>query len=143
MSRVDWIPVDLLSSMVVQLATASNGDAGKLNVYHAVNPQGIDWSALVPAVAKRLGKSVKLVSWAEWVELLRDSARAGSTAASLKQNPALKLVDYFESEAKAAARGEKWPVLQTKETVKKSQTMAELQPVSEAWMGQWMDQWGF
>lgn len=149
MSRVDWIPVDLLSDVLVQLAVtdAPEGGAvqatGKLHVYHAVNPKAIDWVALVPSVARRLGGSVKMVSWAEWVGNLRNSARGGMTTLSLKQNPALKLLDYFESVARTAAKGEKWPVLETEETVKKSQTLAGLLPVSEEWLDLWLEQWRF
>lgn len=151
MNRVDWIPVDLLSEVLVQLAvtdtpergTAQSTQKSKLQVYHAVNPKAIDWAALVPSVAKRLGGSVKTVSWAEWVETLRNSARGGTTTLSLKQNPALKLLDYFESVARIAAKGEKWPVLETKETVKESQTLTGLSPVSEEWLDLWLEQWKF
>ncbi|KAI0429011.1 L-aminoadipate-semialdehyde dehydrogenase [Xylaria sp. FL1042] len=143
MSRVDWIPVDLLSEILVQLAVRDNQEGGAMQVYHAVNPKAIDWGVLAPSVARRLGGSIKIVSWAEWVESLRNSARGGMTTASLKQNPALKLLDYFESVTRTAAKGESWPVLETEETAKKSRVLAELLPVSEQWLDLWLQQWRF
>ncbi|KAJ5430722.1 Male sterility NAD-binding [Penicillium cf. griseofulvum] len=148
LSRVDWIPVDLLADILVQLAGAatdgsSSATAHTLPVYHAVNPNAVDWASLVPTVAKHLGPSVKIVSWAEWMDALRNSRGSATTAVSLKQNPALKLFDFFDSVAKAAEKGEGWPSFETKETLKKSPGMAEVKAVSEEWMELWLKQWKF
>lgn len=163
----DWIPVDLHPDILVQLAsiaadgingfigvngagvaskctvTGSSATPHTLPVYHAINPNAVDWATLVPAVAKYLGPSIKIVSWAEWVDALRDTRGSATTALSLNQNPALKLFDFFDSVAKAAEKGEEWPSLETKETPKKSPTLAELKPVSEQWMELWLKQWKF
>ncbi|KAJ5508032.1 Male sterility NAD-binding [Penicillium freii] len=79
LNRVDWIPVDLLADILIQLAgVATNGTNGvngtangssatahTLPVYHAVNPNAVDWASLVPMVANHLGRSIKIVSWAD------------------------------------------------------------------------------
>ncbi|KAJ5654232.1 Male sterilityNAD-binding [Penicillium lividum] len=160
LSRVDWIPVDLLADILVQLSgaasDATNGFVGinsvgvatkgtthTFPVYHAVNPNAVEWASLVPTVAKHLGQSVKVVSWAEWVDALRNSRSTATAVLSLAQNPALKLFDFFDSVAKAGEKGEEWPVLETKETLKKSPRLAEVKPVSEEWMKLWLDQWKF
>lgn len=156
--------MDLLADILVQLAGAAtdgingvstadkaskgttNGTsdtAHKLPVYHAVNPNAVDWASLVPTVAKHLGESVNIVSWDEWVDALRNSRGSATAVQSLKQNPALKLFDFFDSVAQAAKKGEEWPALETKETLKKSPRMAELKPVSEEWMDLWLEQWKF
>jgi hypothetical protein len=147
MGRVDWIPVDVLSDVLVELAMAhtTREEGGEdLRVYHAINPKAVGWEALVPALAERLGNhgSVRVVPWAEWMDNLRGSARGGVTPLSLGQNPALKLLDWFEAETEAAAEGAKWPVLATEETVKMSPTLAGLPPVSQEWMDLWIEQWG-
>ncbi|EER29953.1 putative NRPS-like protein biosynthetic cluster [Coccidioides posadasii str. Silveira] len=167
-NRVDWTPVDLLADIVVQLAgvapSGSNGVNGagaagtsaangfssttatttrSLPVYHAVNPNSVDWSSLVPVVARYLGGSVKIVSWAEWVDHLRNSQREATGTLSLKQNPGLKLLDSFEALAEAAVEGKDCPRLETKETLAKSPKMAMLKPVSEEWMDLWLEQWKF
>ncbi|KAJ5746276.1 Male sterility NAD-binding [Penicillium odoratum] len=160
LSKVDWIPVDLLADILVQLSGATSnsthgfvgidsvGAASKsatntFPVYHAVNPNAVEWASLVPIVAKHLGQSVKIVSWAEWVDALRNSRSTATAVLSLAQNPALKLFDFFDSLAKAGEKGEEWPVLETKETLKRSPRLAEVKPVSEEWMKLWLDQWKF
>ncbi|KXG50671.1 Male sterility, NAD-binding [Penicillium griseofulvum] len=148
LSRVDWIPVDLLADILVQLAgVATDGSSSAathtLPVYHTVNPNAVNWASLVPTVAKHLGPSVNIVSWAEWMGALRNSRGSATTAVSLKQNPALKLFDFFDSVAKAAEKGEEWPSFETKETLKKSPRMAEVKAVSEEWMELWLKQWKF
>ncbi|KAK2873399.1 putative secondary metabolism biosynthetic enzyme [Arthroderma sp. PD_2] len=153
LSRVDWTPVDLLADIILELASVSPGPitngtsatAQSLPVYHAVNPNAVGWESLVQDVAKQLGGSVKIVSCTEWVDALRKSrlGAAATATQSLKQNPALKLLDFFESVANSAEKGDAWPLLETVETVKKSPRMAELKPVSAEWMKLWMEQWKF
>lgn len=159
--------MDLLADILIQLAgVATNGINGingvngagvasnstatgpsatphTLPVYHAVNPNAVDWASLVPMVANHLGRSIKIVSWAEWMDALQNSRDSAMTALSLEQNPALKLFDFFDSVTKAAENGEEWPSLETKETLKKSPRMAEVKPVSEEWMEMWLEQWKF
>ncbi|MCJ1387732.1 hypothetical protein MMC18_000575 [Xylographa bjoerkii] len=160
MGRVDWIPVDILADIIVELAGVgepvngvskaySNGShsddtlpTSSLPVYHAVNPKATHWAKLVPTVSKYIGPSVKVVSWGEWVEALRNS-KHDATAANLKQNPALKLLDFFESMERAAKMGKQMPVLETKVSARRSRTMASLEPVSEEWMEIWLKQWVF
>ena len=124
-------------------ATGSSLTAHSLPVYHAVNPNVVDWGSLVPTVAKHLGRSVKIVSWAEWMDALRSSRGSAAAELSLKQNPALKLFDFFDSIAKTAEKDEEWPSLETKETLKKSPRLAEIKPVSAEWMELWLKQWKF
>ncbi|KAF2146409.1 uncharacterized protein K452DRAFT_264205 [Aplosporella prunicola CBS 121167] len=151
LSRVDWIPVDILADVIVELSGAAddgrtvaivsrNAAAIEPAVYHAVNPNAIDWASLVPSVAKHLGESITIVEWDQWMDALRKSTLGATATVSLKQNPALKLLDFFESWG-TADEAEEWPVLETAETAKKSTKMAELQPVSEEWMELWLRQW--
>lgn len=158
MDRVDWIPVDILADIIVEMAGAAefpsidgvnnthvNGihkTDPTIPIYHAVNPKVTEWAKLIPTIRKHIGQSVKVVTWGEWVDVLRNSSHDG-TAANVENNPALKLLDFFQSVARAAKLGENTPVLETTESVKKSSTLASLKPVSEEWMESWLKQWKF
>ena len=60
-------------------------------------------------------------------------------------NPAAKLLDFFDNMQDKAIRypNARSAVLETKETVKKSTTLAELRSVEDDWMEIWMRQWQF
>ncbi|KAI9750497.1 MAG: Transmembrane osmosensor [Chaenotheca gracillima] len=164
MDRVDWIPVDILANIIVELAGAtkeqssingvdkylSNGtnefddepSAAEVPVYHAVNPEESEWADLVSTVHDYLGKSVKVVTWGEWVDALSKSQH-NQSAANLKQNPGLKLLKFFETLQKEAELGQSSPVLKTERAQTKSGNLAALKPVDEQWMEMWLKQWNF
>lgn len=67
LSCVDWIPVDRLAAVVVELlgnsssstsAAGLDGEsegAGDVPVYHGVNPRITTWESLLPALKEGLG----------------------------------------------------------------------------------------
>ncbi|OTA69203.1 NAD(P)-binding protein [Hypoxylon sp. EC38] len=136
METVDWIPVDVLGKTVVELATRPPDirNAGA-TVYHAVNPYRTSWAKLVPTVARysRLGT----VPLEEWIDALREST---SKTEDLTQNPAVKILDFFEGLVKKSGN----PILlDTSHTLGASRALANLEPIQEAWMENWMRQWNF
>ncbi|RYP43738.1 hypothetical protein DL768_009730 [Monosporascus sp. mg162] len=149
MDRIDWVPVDVLADVVVELAGIDKPEVhsvekspSTIQVYHAVNPVDVDWRTLVPTVLRHLGASTRIVSWDDWVDALRRSQHNASLA-DLKQNPGLKLLDFFESlrvDGDEASRG---LVLDVELSTDKSRTFATLEPVNEEWMGLWLKQWGY
>lgn len=150
MNRVDWIPVDILADIIVELAgidqpVAVNGEArssSTVHVYHAINPEDVTWAALLPTVARALGSSTNVVSWEKWVDSLRESQQSASLA-DLTQNPGLKLLNFFErlkTDSDEASRG---PVLDVELSMSKSKTLAALTPVNEEWVNLWLKQWGY
>ena len=100
MSEVDWVPVDQLSSVLIELATTvyqDGKDSHRLNsvngqtngikshgaqVFHPHHPHPTTWKALLPTVTKTLQaslpksstKQIKNIPFTEWLELLRQSA---------------------------------------------------------------------
>lgn len=138
LERVDWIPVDLLGSIIVELALSSEAVSppGAV-VYHTANPQATAWAELVPVVAAALGgNSVEVVSLEAWLEALRDS---GSEVADVAVNPALKLMDFFQD----LSSEDSAPYLDTKRTAgRPSPSLAGLSSVQPAWMKNWIRQWG-
>lgn len=163
MDIVDWIPVDILANIIVELAGAAdirrpvNGvgashanairsievePTSTIPVYHAVNPEESEWADLVPTVHRYLGESVKIVSWGEWVDALSKSQHNDS-ADDLRQNPGLKLLDFFLSLRRDAESGHMMPSLETERSMMRSGALAALKPVGEEWMEIWLKQWAF
>lgn len=138
LERVDWIPVDLLGSIIVELALSSEAvQPPGADVYHTVNPQATTWEELVPVVAAALGGiSVEVVSLEAWLEALKDSE---SKAVDVALNPALKLMDFFQD----LTSEDSAPYLDTKHTSgHSSPSLAGLLSVQPAWMENWIRQWG-
>lgn len=166
MDRVDWIPVDILADIIIELAgvvdtqslepvistvnvmetkagVAHSQEASSLlPVYHAVNPQATNWAQLGPIVAKNLGEAINIVSWSEWLEALRRSQQV-ATVGDLKMNPGLKLLDFFESLEQAEEQRGQMSVLETRKSRVNSRTLSSLQSVNAGWMNMWLRQWGF
>jgi thioester reductase-like protein len=145
--RVDWVPVDALGRIVVELglgflddeqqrrrvAAAPAGPSGA-TVYHAVNPKVTRWEELVPIIAEALG-GADVVPLESWVAALRESA---PKTEDLAVNPAVKILDFYEGMV-----GGSMIHLDTKNTVQHSTTLAELGPVDGNMMKRWMEQWAF
>ena len=133
----EWIPVDVLAKVIVELLDPSDSGSDLTRVYHTVNPHSAEWRDLLPAVKEGLSKDIEVVPYHEWVDALEQSA---TKTEDVGQNPAIKLLDFFKGlEQKAGGSAP----LETKGTAKSSKTLAELGPVSPEWMAIWMRQWGF
>lgn len=136
MEAVDWVPVDVLGKIIVELSTHSLADHAGPTVYHVANPQKTPWGQLVPTVKRCLG-GVEVVPLEEWVDALCESA---SKTESPGQNPAIKIVDFFKS---LVTMKENPIALETIKTARVSQTLLQLQGVDVGWMENWMRQWAF
>ena len=140
MDSVDWVPVDILSQAIVELAKAplpgGSGDAGA-TVYHAANPNRTSWSSLLPSIQKALGSAAEVVSLPDWVASLRESS---SESEDLAKNPATKITEFYEALGKGQ---ENPPSLEIKNTLAASPTLASLQPIDAGMVENWLRQWGF
>lgn len=137
MTELNWIPVDLLSTALVELALLPQKESAR--VYHAVNPRNCGWEMLLPTIRDLLGADkVKIVPFGEWVEALRNSASETFEKQDFEKNPAIKLLDFFEGLPRA-----KMPRLSTVETQKRSRVLREMRAVETKDMERWMRQWGF
>ncbi|RYP62963.1 hypothetical protein DL769_007102 [Monosporascus sp. CRB-8-3] len=148
MDRIDWVPVDVLADVIVELAGTDKPQVHEVErspstvqVYHAVNPMDVDWGTLVPTVLLHLGASTRIVSWDDWVDALRHSQQSASLA-DLKQNPGLKLLDFFESLRVDGDDTSRCLALDVGLSTDKSRTLTTLEPVNEEWIGLWLKQWG-
>ena len=149
MDRIDWIPVDILADIIVELAGIDDIKAHArtkapqtIQVYHAVNPEDVRWEDLLPTVIKHLGSSTKVVTWGEWVDALRQSQENASLV-ELKQNPGLKLLSFFESLRLEERQSSLEFVLDVELSGANSRTLASLEPVNPEWFNLWLRQWGY
>lgn len=144
MDSVDWMPVDILGRVIVELAIGKHvadeertPGAGAL-VYHAVNPQQTSWTDLATAVFDGISDDihkVDMVSLDVWLERLRRSA---SKEENIAMNPAIKILDFYEG----LTSGKKVS-LETEKTALASATLSDLSAVNEVWMKNWLKQWSF
>lgn len=144
MDTVDWIPVDILGRVIVELALgkheaekAQTPGAGAL-VYHAVNPKQTSWTNLATAVSTGINDDVpnlEMVPLDVWLAKLRQSA---SKEEDIVKNPAVKILDFYEG----LTSGNKVS-LDTEKTVVASETLNGLSAVNEVWMKNWLRQWSF
>ena len=133
----EWIPVDVLAKVIVELLDPADSGSDLTHVYHTLNPHSAEWRHLLPTVKEGLGGNVKIVPYHEWVNALEQSA---AKTEDVGKNPAIKLLDFFKGLEQHAGNSQ---ALETKETRKSSKTLAGLGPVSPEWMAIWMKQWGF
>ena len=140
MRDVDWIPIDELSTILVELALASSDTAeqGGENVFHTVNPSTTTWAALLPTILEAYGPNLKTVSLAAWVKTLRTSAKGAATEEAIRVNPAIKLLNFYEG---LLDQGRVMPRLDTRQTEKVSPSLGALGPVRSEWMAKWIEQW--
>jgi hypothetical protein len=144
LDRIDWLPVNHASKIVVELAgldriEESTMKSSSANIFHEVNPRAVSWDDLVPAVTASFGSGVSVVPWSVWLSALEKSEAGGDFG----QNPGLKLLDFYRGVDIAAEAGLQLPVLETTNTQLRSMTLRALEPVRKDWMSQWMVQWGF
>ncbi|PVH86351.1 acetyl-CoA synthetase-like protein [Cadophora sp. DSE1049] len=145
MDTVDWVPVDLLSTIILELAEKvvhhdeSEKEQGTF-VYNLVNPQTTTWSSLLPAVQESIGVQ-KVVSFNGWVQALQQSSTANN-GALMASNPGVKLLDFYHdlSEKQTAVEGSRYAV---DNLMRDSKEASDLTTVSPDWMRLWLRQWSF
>ncbi|KAL4748747.1 hypothetical protein BDW72DRAFT_214572 [Aspergillus terricola var. indicus] len=150
LDRVDWVPVDLLAGVLVELALTDNND-GEVQVFHPHSLSPVSWSMLTPVLAQTLashaGCSAPLptIPLTEWVQRVRDDIERlggndGELQAALEKNPAAKLIAFFEGLV-ASANGEPDNILETWETAKRSEKLRGVPGVRSEWIKKWIREW--
>ncbi|KAI5857326.1 acetyl-CoA synthetase-like protein [Durotheca rogersii] len=146
--QVDWIPVDLLSSIILQLARVEPEDGAEHatgpQVFHAVNPQKTGWGqSLLPTVVSRLGTrsktgSVEIVPLEKWIEGLQ-SVVASPDSQGSDILSASKLIPFLAGLSRSSAG----PEFETSEATRLSGRLRGLERVGSEWLDIWLDQWGY
>lgn len=137
MDRIDWVPIDQVSQVAVELFTMNRGPATPTTqVFHLVNPSETYWPELLPVVQEYLGSEVRAVSLSDWVQKLKESLFC---VEAIDANPAAKLVDFFG----ARVHFNSSPIMETKFSVEHSQTLRRLDKIRPEMMKVWLEQWNF
>ncbi|KAL8919755.1 MAG: hypothetical protein Q9208_006621 [Pyrenodesmia sp. 3 TL-2023] len=90
MDRIDWVPIDLVSQVAVELSTIDrNAGTPTTQVFHLVNPSETYWSSLLPTVRSLLDADIRIVPLGERVQRLRGTV---SCTKDVERNPAVKLL---------------------------------------------------
>jgi len=143
--QIDWIPVDVLSDITIEILHNEPPQRQELSVYNLVNPRYTPWPQLYPVVKQFFDKSggnpIEVVDWSSWLNSLRDCALNAETKEDVNRNPAIKLLEFFE-----AYDGPSWKptniVFATDNAEHQSRTLSTCQTVTPEWMSIWMEQWG-
>lgn len=148
--KVDFIPVDVLASILTEMATttkvkeAGMSHSGAL-VYNLRNPHPAPWRELLAAVTDTPGKQVEIVSPAVWLETLRANFRELDNDTDLMiKSPAVKLSDFFEKLWVAdTGSSETAPQhsMNIDRALEASMTLRSLGPVRLEWMYKWVQEW--
>ncbi|KAI1076050.1 acetyl-CoA synthetase-like protein [Whalleya microplaca] len=146
-SRVDWIPVDELSQIVLEVLEAvtapEEGEKGGAKVYNLTNPTPVSWTDLLPALLEA-GIASETVEFEEWIARVERSSHVEHAhEKALEENPAVKLLDFYRSLRPREGEDEddySWCV---DNTLDASPTARALKPVNKEWMKLWVERWGF
>ncbi|MCJ1460071.1 hypothetical protein MMC28_010450 [Mycoblastus sanguinarius] len=125
---IDWIPVDMLATMLVELCKADYASGSAQKVYNLVNPRRATWDSLLEPIQSAFGARVKLVTLTEWISKLEQTERLEQN--QLASKPALKVLDFFRQ----LNRHETGPIYEVGRGLETSKTMGQLEPVNQKWM---------
>ncbi|KAI0392366.1 hypothetical protein F5Y17DRAFT_436780 [Xylariaceae sp. FL0594] len=151
--EVDWVPVDTLGVIVVEVLVAfceENVNEGRGNdegfkVFNIMNPQTTPWSELVPALE---GIAPEAVSAWEWIARLEKSGNgSGDRSGNTKENPGLFLLDFYKQAMLGGGEGEgerKQRSVKTEKTnlLRASETARNLKSIERRDVEKWMKGWG-
>ncbi|KAK3196257.1 putative secondary metabolism biosynthetic enzyme [Lecanicillium sp. MT-2017a] len=140
MDDVDWVPVDRLADIVTELLLSKQDD-GSMAFHHVVNPVRKPWKEVMSVVKEKL-PSAEPVNIDKWTLRLEQSAEEMADASDVGDNPAVKLLPVFLDVADKAVHLPKAraATLSLKHTIKRSPTLARLEPVNDTWMSLWLKQ---
>ncbi|KAJ5678651.1 acetyl-CoA synthetase-like protein [Penicillium macrosclerotiorum] len=137
---VDWVPVDTLSSIMVEIIHDRHGDKSEVPVatFHLTNSETASWSSLIPAIQSKY--HVDPVEFSTWVAELESIQNP--TSADVNEKPALKLLPFYRGlvEEGHAAMSVPLDVQRAKDA---SATMRSMGPISPQLMLNWLEQWRF
>ncbi|KAJ5385268.1 hypothetical protein N7517_003179 [Penicillium concentricum] len=136
-TAVDWVPVDTLSNIIVEIVNTRHISEERWAVFHLTNPERAPWSSLIPAIQNQY--PVEPVPFSAWVAELESITSPNS--ADIASKPALKLLGFYrgiQSEDSALS-----VALDVRRAREASVSMRTLGPVSPSLIRNWIQQWQF
>ncbi|KAI9371724.1 hypothetical protein BJX61DRAFT_548133 [Aspergillus egyptiacus] len=142
---VDWVPVDLLSKMILEIVHARpKAQLQKpFDVFHLVNPTATSWESLVPPIHAAYASSggLETVSMQSWIAHLEQIK--SPTEEELSRKPALKLLPFYQSLIADNGPAALSVPLDVHNTQATSAEMRALPAISPEMMATWLEQWQF
>lgn len=141
-----WLPVDTLAMTILDLAGISTGaipasDSNIDLVYNLENPHTFSWTSTLLPELQRSGLEFSIVPVTDWSQKLRDYEKNGGDPG---RNPAIKLIDHFESMYGKKKTGEVRFEIQTAEkhcpALKEAARLVEdgyIRAFVKAWLQKW------
>ncbi|KAL9094874.1 MAG: hypothetical protein Q9165_002823 [Trypethelium subeluteriae] len=154
LGKIDWVPVDLLAEVLVELAlrpaqvAEKEEEVARAAVFHPHNGHSTSWQALLPGVRAAIeevtSKKVEVVSAKEWLARLRRSEEGEKSeeelAALVVARPALKILEFYEGTL-VEGGGEESNRFDTTRTMEASAKLREVEEVGDVWMRKWIAEW--
>ncbi|KAI4716400.1 hypothetical protein E4T48_07381 [Aureobasidium sp. EXF-10727] len=126
-----WCPVDQVAGSLSELLMS---ETTKDLIYHIDNPSRQSWKHLIALLSRLLNIPTRnIVPHARWIERVR------RFRASVTDNPALQLIEFFDSHFIPMSCG--GLVLDVTETSKHSETLRNMQAVSDDLLTRYVDNW--
>ncbi|KAI4234458.1 MAG: hypothetical protein LQ349_003784 [Xanthoria aureola] len=145
---VDWIPVDSLSKIIVELClatTTSPQPPTEPSIYNLVNPNRASWSSLIDTIKEYIrtpsSSPIDVIPLEEWVTRLSTLDPTSST--TMEKYPAAKILPFFTALAEDRDAAARTTVYSTAHGVRDSATMAGMKAIDGMAMGKWMQGWGY
>ena len=137
---VDWIPINFLTKIVVEIVLHDTGVADNSNKpmeYNLVNPKAASLESVAGTAREYFASSgMKAVSLIEWIKLLEATS---AESVDVVGRPSLKILPFFQDIAPRLGGLRK---VDTSAAVEVSSTMAALAPVKSEWIGHWLERLG-
>ncbi|KAI1332858.1 putative NRPS-like enzyme [Xylariaceae sp. FL0255] len=150
-STVDWVPVDALADVIVDLITHHEASEIGTSVFNIRNPAVVSWGDVLASVKEGIeaetSRTVEVVSPETWIAQLEKSVEVSGqddgahVAASV--NPAIKLIEFYKNSV-WKTNGEYSSALApmaVEKSVAASPMLRHLPSVSPSWMRQWVNEW--
>ena len=168
-SRVDWVPVDILAEVLVEISLSEFQGAkyeghpahtsekemvsSHSRVYHPLHPHPVTWEAIRAIVAEELSSvsegPVETISLHSWLARVRQRANPMSESpqtwteeeieASLLVNPAVRLLDFFEEVL--GSQDQEGNMLGIEKTLEVSPKLRDLPELKVEWIQKWVREW--
>ncbi|KAL2043853.1 hypothetical protein N7G274_003373 [Stereocaulon virgatum] len=132
---LDWIPVNRMADIILELAFSDRKSGDNEKIYNLVNPRPTSWASVLNTVRVHLGPQTEIVPFSIWLTTLKGK----KSLENLSSMPALKILDFFEGleNEKSAMKYEMKHALET------SKSMARLDSINSGWVDVWLKKWNF
>lgn len=136
---IDWLPVDVLAPVLIELALGSEKAETGAAFFHPSNPKLTSWEDLLPSMIAALDgeKTISKVSFADWLQRVKSAAADDSDLEQLvKVHPAVKLVRFYES-----LLLDQFPPLEMGKALQASEKLRDAGEIRGEWMQKWVKGW--